>query len=285
MLAAFGADAQDHTGLAIDDRVAPGLDGAPDVALRVYRQAGLRTVTPCVIWIHGGGFVQGSIFEGPSSAASAARQLPVVCIDVEYRLAPENPAPAAIEDSFAALVWAKANAQSLGIDPERIIVAGMSAGGGIAAGLTLMARDLGGPQISFLALGIPELDDRLETPSMQEFVDTPMFCRSEAQRSWRWYLGGEYGAHTSPYAVPGRRYDLADLPPTYISVSQYDPLRDEGIAYANRLLQCGVTVELHLFPGTFHGSGIAANAEVSRRQIAELYAVLSKAAAVAQPTT
>ncbi len=280
MMVKVGYDVQDHTGLIVEDRTVPGPAGAPVVPVRIYRQDSLPPAAPCVVWIHGGGFFQGSIYVGPSSAAGAAQRLPLVCVDVEYRLAPEHPAPAGIEDCHAALTWVAENASTLGIDADRIIVAGMSAGGGIAAGLSLMVRDLGGPRISFLALGIPELDDRLQTESMQEFTDTPMFSRSEARRSWDWYLGGDYGPHTSPFAVPGRREDLQGLPTTYLAVSQFDPLRDEGIAYASSLLHCGVTVELHCFPGTFHGSQVAAHAEVSRRQAAELDAVLAKAAGV-----
>jgi acetyl esterase len=279
MLAMVGYDVQDHTGLSVEDRSVPGYQGAAEVPLRIYRSASLTAITPVIVWIHGGGFVQGSIFEGPSSAARSAQCLPLVCIDVQYRLAPEAPAPAAIEDCYAALLWVHANASALGVDQDRILVVGQSAGGGIAAGLSLMARDLGGPRIAFLGLIVPELDV-LETVSMQEFTDTPMFCRSEARRSWDWYLGGEHDFHTSPFAVPGRREDLTGLPPTYVAVSQFDPLRDEGIAYASRLLQCGVVTELHCFPGTFHGSAVAAHAEVSLRESKELNTVLAKAAGV-----
>ncbi len=280
MLKQFGHDVANVEGLVVDDRSVDGYAGAPAVPLRIYRREGLDDAAPCVIFIHGGGFVQGSIFEGPSTAADAAKRLRVVCVDVEYRLAPEHPAPAAIEDSYAALSWVAETAEAIGVDASRIIVVGGSAGGGIAAGLTLMARDLGGPAIAFQLLDIPELDDRLETMSMQQFVDTPMFTRGQARQSWHWYLGGTHGPETSPYAVPGRVEDLSGLPPAYVNVAQFDPLRDEGIAYASRLLECGVNAELHVFPGTFHGSVIAAQAQITQRQSVERFAVLANAAGV-----
>jgi acetyl esterase len=272
-----GLGVHDHTGLTVDDREIPGYAGAPDVPVRIYRQDDLTGPAPCVLWIHGGGFVIGSIYEGPSQALESAQLLPLVAVDVEYRLAPEHAAPAAIEDCYAALCWIHENAAELGVDPERILIGGGSAGGGIAASLALMARHHGGPKIAFQVLCIPELDDRLETPSMREFVDTPLWNRPAAERSWRWYLGGQHNADTSDFAVPSRVEDLAGLPPAYVSVMQFDPLRDEGIEYASRLLQAGVSVELHAFPGTFHGSAIARDAAVSTRERNELYAVVAKA--------
>ena len=124
--------------------------------------------------------------------------------------------------------------------------------------------------ICFQYLGIPELDDRLDTPSMQQFHDTPMWSRPQAEKSWEWYLGDAHGSDdVSPYAAPARATDLAGLPPAYISTMEFDPLRDEGIFYALKLLAAGVSVELHSFPGTFHGSAIVTDAAVTRREGAE----------------
>jgi acetyl esterase len=279
-----GLGGQDCTGLSVDDRQVAGHQGAPDVPVRIYRQSDLVGPAPCAVWIHGGGFFQGSIFEGPSQALESAQMLPLVAVDVEYRLAPEHPAPAAIEDCYAALCWVHENAQELNVDPDRVIIGGGSAGGGLAASLALMARSRGGPKVTFQVLEIPELDDRLETPSMREFVDTPMWNRPSAERSWQWYLGGDHDANTSEFAVPSRVIDLSGLPPAYISVMQFDPLRDEGIEYASRLLQAGVAVELHAFPGTFHGSAMARNAAVHVRERAELYAVIAKACNIEPPS-
>ena len=154
------------------------------------------------------------------------------------------------------MCWVHANAERLELDPTRIAIGGGSAGGGIAAGLALMARDRGGPAICFQFLMIPELDHRLETPSMRQFDDTPMWNRHAAEQSWRWYLGSDHDGDVSPYASPAIAADLSGLPPAYVSAMEFDPLRDEAIHYALRLLEAGVSVELHSYPGTFHGSAL-----------------------------
>jgi acetyl esterase/lipase len=267
----------DTAGLDVDDRVIPGPEGAPDVAVRVYAPVDRTSPVPAVLYIHGGGFFGGSIDLEHGGAVKTARELGVVVVSVEYRLAPEDPFPAGLEDCYAALTWLHKSAGELGVDAGRIAVSGGSAGGGLTAGLTLLARDRGGPPIAFQCLMIPELDDRLDTPSMQRFTDTPMWYRAAAERSWRWYLGDAYGSgDVSPYAAPARATDLAGLPPAYVTTMEFDPLRDEGIVYALRLLQAGVSVELHTFPGTFHGSGMAADAAVTRRETAERLVALRR---------
>ena len=153
---------------------------------------------------------------------------------------------------------------------------GSSAGGGLAAAVALLARDRGGPKLCFQLLGMPELDDRLETASMQAFDDTPLWNRPNAEISWRYYLGGT-PADAAPYAAPARVKDLAGLPPAYVSTMEFDPLRDEGIHYALRLLEHGVSVELHQYPGTFHGSNLVTSAQVSKRSSAEMYDALRRA--------
>jgi acetyl esterase/lipase len=163
------------------------------------------------------------------------------------------------------------------VDPARIAVAGQSAGGGLAAATALLARDRGGPALRFQLLEIPELDDRLDTPSMRAFTDTPLWNRPNAEWSWRHYLGPDHVAETSAYAAPARARDLAGLPPAYVSTMEFDPLRDEGITYALRLLQAGVQVELHSHPGTFHGSALIAGAEVSQRGAREVVEALRRA--------
>jgi acetyl esterase len=155
-----------------------------------------------------------------------------VVVSVEYRLAPEDPFPAGLEDCYAALVWLHESAAELGVDGDRIAVVGRSAGGGLAAALALVTRDRHGPALCFQCLAIPELDDRLDTPSMQAFVDTPLWNRPLAEASWRHYLGDDR-SDVSPYAAPARATDLSGLPPAYVSTMEFDPLRDEGIAYAN----------------------------------------------------
>jgi acetyl esterase/lipase len=269
----------DESGLDIDDRVIPGPPGDPDVTVRVYSpKARAADAVPAVLYIHGGGFFLGSIDTEHGGSARLAQDLGVVVVSVEYRLAPEHPFPAPLEDCYAALVWLHENADALGVDPERVAINGGSAGGGLAAGLALLARDRGGPAICFQYLGIPELDDRLETPSMQQFHDTPMWSRPSAVKSWEWYLGDAYGSDdVSPYAAPARATDVAGLPPAYISTMEFDPLRDEGIMYALKLMAAGVQVELHSFPGTFHGSAMVQHAAVTKREGVERYVVLRRA--------
>jgi acetyl esterase/lipase len=222
--------------------------------------------------MHGGGFVLGDADSDKDLPALLSAETGAVVVSVDYRLAPENPYPAPIEDCYAALVWVAGNAAELEIDPDHIGIGGVSAGGGLAAGVALLARDRGGPALCFQLLDIPEIDDRLQTSSMQQFVDTPLWNLPNAIESWRHYLGPQVaGGEVSPYAAPARAADLRGLPPAFISACEFDPLRDEGIAYAQQLVQHGVATELHLYPGTFHGSGgLVPTAQVSRRMRSDL---------------
>lgn len=272
----------DATGVVVEDRTVPGPPGAPDVRVRVYAPATRTVAVPGLLDIHGGGFVVGTIEMEHAVAARLVRSLGIVVVVVDYRLAPEDPFPAGLEDCYATLQWMVAHAPSLGIDPTRVGVFGQSAGGGLAAALALLARDRRGPALCFQFLGIPELDDRLETPSMVQFVDTPVWHRANATLSWRYYLGEGTGGDISPYAAPARATDLRGLPPAYVSTMEFDPLRDEGILYALRLLQAGVPVELHQFPGTFHGSAAIPTAAVSKRGAAEMLDVLQRGLRVAE---
>ncbi|MEA5360723.1 alpha/beta hydrolase [Amycolatopsis sp., V23-08] len=261
----------------VRDTTVPGPSGAPDVPVRVYSPADREGTVPALVYIHGGGFILGDLDMFHASLLHLVDELGIVIVSVDYRLAPEHPFPAPVEDCYAALTWTAAKAAELGIDPERIGVGGESAGGGLAAATALLARDRGGPALRFQYLGIPELDDRLETPSMNAYVDTPMWNRPNAVYSWTSYLGTEPGgADVSPYAAPARATDLAGLPPAFVSTCQFDPLRDEGIQYAQRLLQAGVTTELHHYPGTFHGSAIIQDAAVSRRMLVDEVAALRR---------
>lgn len=224
-----------------EDRAVPGLAGDPDVPIRIYRpESAPSGLLPAVLEIHGGGFMVGSIEMMDPWCDRMAAALPAVVVSVEYRLAPEDPFPAAVHDCYAALSWLADNAADLGVDPERIAIAGQSAGGGLAAGTALMARDRGGPPLCFQLLEIPELDHRLETPSMTEFTDTPLWNRPNAIWSWKHYLGPDHEGPVSPYASPSVAEDLSGLPSAFVSVMEFDPLRDEGLTYAMRLLEAGV---------------------------------------------
>ena len=231
---------------------------------------------PAILHIHGGGFVVGNLDTELASVVRMAREGPAVVVSVDYRLAPEHRFPAALDDCFAALEWLHSEARDLGVDRERVALYGGSAGAGLAAAVALLARDRGGPPLCFQFLSQPELDDRLETPSMQAFVDTPIWNRPSAANSWLHYLGPDPG-DVSPYAAPARATDLTGLPPAYVSTMEFDPMRDEGILYALRLLEAGVPVELHQFAGTFHGSSMVTTADSSKRQAAETLHVLRRA--------
>jgi acetyl esterase len=268
----------DEAGVSVREVAVPGPAGAPDVTLRIYTPA--APSGPGGIYdVHGGGFVMGDLDGSHAANLALCRGVGVPVVTVDYRLAPETPFPGPLKDCYAGLVWFAEHAAELGVDPARIAVHGRSAGGGLCAALALLARDRGGPAIAFQYLGIPELDDRLDTPSMRAFVDTPMWNRPNAVVSWDSYLGaGVPGtADVSPYAAPARATDLAGLPPAYVSVMAFDPLRDEGIAYALALQDAGVPVELHLYPGTFHGSSLVPGAAVSKREAVERHAVFAKA--------
>lgn len=279
-LTAFSADV-DTTGLIIEDLEIPAKGEQPVVPVRVYRPETPTQLAPALLWIHGGGFVMGNIEMDHAACASIARLLGTVIVSVEYRLAPENPWPAGLEDCYTALQWLHASASALGVDAERIGLYGQSAGGGLSASLALKARDEQGPPICFQFLGIPELDDRLQTPSMRQFHDTPLWNLPAAELSWQYYLEPNYqpGADNVPYtASPSRATaeELKHLPPAYISAMEFDPLRDEAIVYAMRLMEAGVPVELHVYPGTFHGSALFGHAAVSMRQGKESIEALAR---------
>ncbi|MEV5436720.1 alpha/beta hydrolase [Streptomyces sp. NPDC052682] len=264
---AAAVPAPDTGAMDVEDRTVPA---DPAVPVRIYRP---HQAQGAIIWLHGGGFVMGDLDTEHPWAARLADLSGAVVVSVGYRLAPEDPFPAALDDAYAVLTWAAGHAAELGFDPERIAVGGHSAGGGLAAALALRARDEQGPAICFQLLNQPGLDDRQETWSRRNFTDTPWMTRDKAAAAWRHYLGG---ASATPYAAPARAADLSGLPPAYLATAELCPNRDEDIAYALRLLQAGVSVELHQWPGTFHGSQAILSAEVSRRQIAELGAALRR---------
>lgn len=270
--------AVDVSSLMVADRKIPGPEGAPQVPIRIYTpRIPANFPLPALLQIHGGGFVVGSIDTEHALSAMLAQQLEIVVVSVDYRLAPENPFPAGLEDCYAALQWLRNHASELNVNSSRIGVLGQSAGGGLAAALALLARDRGGPDLCFQFLGMPELDDRMTTTSMQAFTDTPMWNAPSARLSWKHYLGEGSkpgGSNVSPYAAPSRATNLAGLPPTYLYAMEFDPLRDENILYALRLLEAGVPVELHTYPGTFHGSTLIETAAISQRIKAEILDVL-----------
>jgi acetyl esterase/lipase len=189
----------------------------------------------------------------------AVDQFGFAAVSVEYRLAPEHPDPAPVEDCYAGLVWTEAHAPGYGIDPNRIAVGGASAGGGLAAGTALLARDRGGPKLVFQLLLEPMLDDRSATFSSTQYDGTTVWDRKDNAHGWSSLLGNRVGGEgVSPYAAPARADDLAGLPPALVDVGEVETFRDECIDYARRLLGAGVPTELHVYPGAFHGFDLIA---------------------------
>ena len=276
-------------GVDVHELSVPGLGDDPDVGIRFFTPENAAGPLPVLLWIHGGGFAIGTAASSDPYCVEVVRELGFAVASVEYRLAPETPFPGPLDDCYAALTYIHAHTKELGIDPSRIAVGGQSAGGGLAAGTVLRARDEGVVPVAFQLLEIPELDDRLTTDSMTTFVDTPLWDRPNAVLSWQYYLGKSYTGPDDPavpiYAAPARATDLSGLPPTYLCTMELDPLRDEGIEYALGLLRAGVSVELHSFPGTFHGSGLLATAEVSKRAMTEALDALRRGLRAVSPTS
>ena len=259
-------------------RIIPGPQGAPDVKVIVYSPAELTEAAPCVLHLHGGGFVMGSAaaLEGPHRRVAA--MLGCVIVTVDYRLAPETVFPGAVEDAYAALSWVKTHAVELGVDPARIGVAGESAGGGLAAALALLARDRGEHAIAFQHLTYPMLDDRTCTvtdphPHTGAFIWTAHNNRF----GWAALLGQEPGGSgVSPYAAPARAADLRGLPPTYIATGGLDLFLEEDLDYARRLMRGGVPVELHVYPGGFHAFDLSPTAAVADQARRDSLAALQR---------
>ncbi|MBX6386572.1 MAG: alpha/beta hydrolase [Microbispora sp.] len=250
----------------MEERAVPGPAGAPDISLLICRPTGATGPLPAVYHIHGGGMIVGDNRRGIENALDWAQELQLVVVSVEYRLAPEHPHPAPIEDCYAGLVWTAAHAAELGIDPERIIVAGASAGGGLAAALALMARDRGGPALAGQMLMCPMLDDRNDTPSSHQMAGLGVWDRTANETGWTALLGDARGGpDVSPYAAPARATDLSGLPPAFIDVGSAETFRDEDVAYAGAIWRAGGSAELHVWPGGFHGfDGLVPQAAVSQ---------------------
>ncbi|OBG99608.1 MULTISPECIES: alpha/beta hydrolase [unclassified Mycobacterium] len=243
-------EAAEHTdthGVRIVDDTAPAESGG--VAVRIYRGA-QGDPAPAIVYCHAGGFALGNLDTDHRQCVELARRGRCTVVSVDYRLAPEHPYPAALDDAVAVLRWVAADPAGLGVDPARLAVAGSSAGATLAACLAHGAADGLLPAVAFQLLHQPVLDDR-ETASKAEFGASPAFDSEAADQMWRHYLGPD--GTGGPAAVPARRRQFGGLAPALITCAEIDPFRDEAVDYALQLLRAGVSAELHVFPGACHG--------------------------------
>jgi len=234
----------------------PGPSGAGPVRVQLYDGRVGDGDTGAVLHLHGGAFVSGAPDFEHDRSTYLARGARCLVASVDYRLAPEHRYPAGLDDCAAAFDWLVEGAGELGVDARRIGVAGSSAGGCLAAALAQRGRDGVGPAAAFQLLVYPATDWRCATASMRRYGDVPGFCGRNAAQMWSLYLPD--GAAPDPYASPALAPDLSGLPPVYVSVAELDPLRDEGIEYARRLIDADVPVELRVFPGVWHGFDLVA---------------------------
>ena len=234
---------------AWEDREIPGPQSP--VRVRLYRPAP-AAVLPVVVFFHGGGWVMGSIETHDGYCRQLACKSGWAVASVDYRLAPEHKFPAGLEDAFAATRWVADHAAEIGVDQRRIAVAGDSAGGNLAAAVALLARDRGGPPLAFQLLMYPVLDHRFDTPSYMENASGYHLTRAAMIWSWQHYLNRPRDGDL-PYASPLRGGNLSGLPAALVMTAEYDPLRDEGEAYARRLRAAGVPVTLKRYDGLIHG--------------------------------
>lgn len=241
-----------------EERVIPGPDGAPEIEITVLRPQGhdaSATPVPGLYNIHGGGMIVGHRYWETSRLLDLVEELGVVAVNVEYRLAPENPFPAGVEDCYTGLVWMSEYAAELGVDPERIVVMGGSAGGGFSAAVSLLARDRRGPAIAGQLLLCPMIDNTNTTVASLQYDGIGTWQRETNLLAWSCVLGDElaFSTDASPYAAPTRATDLTGLPSAFIEVGAAEMFRDEDTEYATRLWAVGGQAELHVWAGGCHG--------------------------------
>lgn len=265
------------------DRHATAEDGHP-ILIRCYRPAGVDQPLPTLYWIHGGGLMLGSVDMNDGWCGDLVTELGIAVASVEYRLAPEHPYPTPLDDCYAGLAWTVDQADQLGVDPDRLAIGGASAGGGLAAALALLCRDRGGPSIGFQLLRYPMLDDRAQTPSSGAVTDPRVWNGQTNRLGWSAYLGPAAGGddeHVPYLAAPARCVDPSGLPPAVITVGDLDLFVDEDMAYAQSLSRSGVPVELHVYPGAYHGANNdAPDGDLTRRWLRDEKAALARALAV-----
>jgi len=249
----------------VDDRWVAGAVGDPDVRVRLHRPVGESTGA-VLLWVHGGGHVLGAPEQDDPLLDAVVARTGCVALAVDWRRAPEHPYPAALHDCYAALRAVATGLPGIDLDPGHVVVGGASSGGGVAAGLALLARDRGEFALAGQLLVYPMLDDREVTVSSRAVTDRRVWNHESNRSGWAAYLGSLAGDDVPPYAAPARAVRLDGLPPAWIATTELDLFRDEDIDYAGRLLQAGVPTELHVYPGGVHGFDLfAPDAALTRR--------------------
>ena len=234
-------------------------DGAPAVPIRLFRPKDISGPMPAFLWFHGGGQVLGFAEQDDAFLKDVSAAVGCAVAAIDYRLAPETSSPGAAEDGYQGYLWLLDHASELGIDANRVGLAGASGGGNVAAATALMLRDRGEPMPLFQSLSYPMLDDRNVTPSSKQITDIGVWDRATNIHAWNIILPDDAGGpDVSPYSAPARADDLRGLPPTFIAVGELDVFRDEDMTYATKLLECDVPIEFHLYPGAYHAWDIFA---------------------------
>ena len=261
------------------DQVVPGVVPGPagPIAVRIYTPKGGQAALPGLVYFHGGGWARGSLQTHDIVCRSLANGAGCVVVSVDYRMAPEHRFPAAFEDSLAATRWVAEHAAEIGIDPRRLAVGGDSAGGNLAAAVALAARDAGGPSLVHQLLIYPVTDYNFDTRSYADNAEGYMLTRAAMQHYWRLYLrDGSDGADFR--ASPLRARDFGNLPPALVITAEFDPLRDEGRAYADRLREAGTPVLYREYPGMVHGFVTSAGVlDAGKQAVREAAAALKDA--------
>ncbi|WKY45654.1 alpha/beta hydrolase [Eubacteriaceae bacterium ES2] len=236
------------------------------IEIRLYEPENIKADLPCLIYLHGGAFVLKSAAFHKDLICQYVLKTPCKVLFVDYRLAPKHICPTGLEDCYKALEWVYHHGSELGINKNKLAVGGDSAGGALAAGVCLMARDRKGPEILFQMLIYPVTDARLETDSMKEFLDTPLWNARQNKKMWQLYLGDKKNLELA-YASPMEAKSFKDLPPAYLEVAEFDCLRDEGLLFAEALHNAGVSVQSIQTRGTIHGFEIAEDSIIVRESI------------------